>query len=125
MARGRTGWTTARVEKLLELNEAGLTAANIADELRKIFHKKDFKPSKSAVIGKLDRLGYKLGQARAKPVAHEAPAPKPTPTSFDRMWWASLSQREQLHILTMPHSKVVSYASASKRSFADSELPRG
>jgi hypothetical protein len=159
----QTQWTMARVEQLLELNEAGLPAAKIAEELNKTaqtrlangvnLHQKHFKPSKNAVIGKLHRLGLNLGQARAKP-AHSpttkrkrsvekrlatsvgalqgwkqngyqpseyvAP-PLAEHISFDRMWWASLSHREQLKILTMGTVETVrGYAAASKRRFIDS-----
>jgi hypothetical protein len=59
------------------------------------------------------RVGY-------QPSPYVAPPPG-RHYAFDKMWWASLSHREQVKILSMPTIDLVSkYAAESKRRFADS-----
>jgi hypothetical protein len=58
------------------------------------------------------------------PSAYVAPPPSDR-VLFDKMWWASLSQREQIKILSAPSPhKASQYASDSKRRFMDCNSER-
>ena len=62
----RSPWTTERVAMLRSYFNAGLSCAQIAQEIG---------VSRNAVIGKMNRLGLSRGRRAASPAAPAAPRP--------------------------------------------------